>query len=112
MNPVFKPWRYVYFRILMWKLRDPRETTPVLVAGMATSVLLYLNGMLVLMVSNALRGRRLLPAEHLGNIGYAEFALALIATTALINLSWASDGKLARLSDEFSGRESEHRFQQ
>jgi hypothetical protein len=88
MHLILKPLRYVFYRILTWKIRDPRESTPVLVAGIATSVLLAFNCMLVAMVANALRGRPLLPHDKLSNGDYVAVGLAPIAMTGLMNVAW------------------------
>jgi len=109
MNLILKPLRYVFYRILTWKMRDPRETTPVLVAGIGTSVLLFFNCMLAVMVVNALRGRPLLPQGRIGNGVYLAVALALIVTTGLMNAAWIDKGNFARLSKEFSSQQTEHR---
>jgi hypothetical protein len=56
MHSIIKPFRYVFYRILTWKLRDPRAASPAMVAGGATALLLFFNGVLVLMLTRGLRG--------------------------------------------------------
>ena len=98
----FKPLRYVFYRILKSKLRGPRETTPVLVACIATSVLLFFNLMLAVMVINMRRGLDLLPKMHRSNLEYVLVALMLGVAVRLMYTAWVGDGKLAILSKEFS----------
>jgi hypothetical protein len=97
-----KPLRYVSYRILTWKLRDPSETTPILVACIATSVLLFFNLMLAVMVINVWRGIDLLPKMHRSNLEYVLVAAMLAVAVRLMYAAWIDEGKLAILSKEFS----------
>jgi hypothetical protein len=103
-----KPRRYVFYRILKSKLRDPRETTPVLVACIATSLLLFLNLMLAVMVINVWRGVDLLPKMQRSYSEYVLVALMLGVAVLLMYTAWVDDGKLAILSKEFSRDPADH----
>jgi hypothetical protein len=54
---LLKPIRYVYYRVLIYKMRDTREVIPVMIAGYTTTLLLVFNCMLVVMTVMASRVR-------------------------------------------------------
>ena len=101
MLPILKPIRYVFYRILAWKLRDRSENTPVLVAAIATSLLLFVNGLLALMVINDLSGRPLLPELHRGLVEYVTAAILLLTAAGVMNSVWVAKGNFERLQQEF-----------
>jgi hypothetical protein len=103
-----KPLRYVFYRILTSKLRDPSETTPVLVACIATSLLLFFNLMLADMIINAWRGVHLLATRS--GFAYVLVAVMLAVAVRLMYAAWVDDGKLAILSEEFSRDPAERNF--
>ena len=102
MLRILKPLRYVFYRILSWKLRDPRETTPVLVAGMATALLLFFNFLFAFMVANILMGHRVLPTQRLGNVEYVALGALFLMVVSMFNSAWVADGKFAELEKEFA----------
>jgi len=98
---MLKPIRYVYYRILLWKLSDRRENTPVLVAGLATSLLLTLNVMLTFMFINELSGRPPLPPLRFGLVAYLAGAIAFAAAAGAMNVAWVANGGFDKLQQEF-----------
>ncbi len=76
MRVLFKPVRYVFYRILTWKLRDPRESTPVVAASLVTVLLLWVNLLCATMITNAVRGRLLLADFPGGRVGLSAFAVS------------------------------------
>jgi hypothetical protein len=110
MHRTLKPIRYVFYRILMWKLSDARESTPIFVACMATSLLLFCNVLAAFMVANVLGGRDVLPKQRLGNVAYGVVAILLLVSSWLMNSAWVADGRFAKLEKEFmSGTERRER---
>ena len=104
-DPVLKPVRYVFYRILSWKMHDSRETAPVLVAAIATTLLLLLNAMLIFMTINAALDREILPAAKRSSL-FGPVAIILIASYFAMNSAWVANGRWNRLEAEFkaSGR--------
>jgi hypothetical protein len=99
--PLLKPIRYVFFRILTWKLKDYRESTPVLVASMATSVLLFFNVLLVAVLASVYQGRSIMPELH-RTIGlYLEVGAFFLLISWLMSSAWVANGNLAKLQREF-----------
>jgi hypothetical protein len=104
MHWLLKPIRYVFYRILAWKLRDSRESTPVLVAGLATTLLIVLNCTLVMMCAYGLRGGGpLLPTGHFGPLHYLVAAAVFFASSSLMNSVWVANEKFAKVQHEFAG---------
>jgi hypothetical protein len=99
--PILKPIRYVFYRILAWKLSDRRESTPLLVAGFATSLLLAFNGMLAFMVVNQLSGRPLLSKLHREPVEYVITALLFLTAAGVMNFVWVANGSFVKLQEEF-----------
>ncbi len=99
-NPVLKPIRYVFYRILTWKLRDARESTPVFVAELLTSMLLLINGLFVFMAVNAFHGRALLPLFKRSSM-YAPVTLFFGASCLLMNWLWVENGRWQSIQTEF-----------
>ena len=104
---LFTPIRYVFYRLLMYKLRDPQENMPVLVACLVTTLLLLINGMSAWMIVNFGRQPLLPPVDRLTfyAIGMPVELLAYL----LMRAAWVDNGNLDRLSAEFQpqGRVSE-----
>jgi hypothetical protein len=98
---ILKPIRYVFYRILVWKLRDVREDTPVLVAGLGTSLLLFLNGILAFMVINDLSGRALLPELHRGLVEYLTAAILFLTAAGVMGSAWFVNRNFDPLQQEF-----------
>ena len=104
MQTLLTPIRYVFYRLLVYKLRDPGETTPVFVASLATTTLLLFNVMSATMVVNHVAGRRdLLPS--LNNwTSYVVVAAIEMLGYLLIRSSWVDNGNYGRLTTEFRSR--------
>lgn len=99
---LLRPLRYVFFRILSWKLRDPRESTPVLVASLSTIVLLFFNLMVVTMLVNGFTGHPLLPPLRGGPGALsALLVFCFIVGHAAIRTAWIENARYALLRSEF-----------
>jgi hypothetical protein len=83
-------------------MRDTHESTPVLVAGIATTVLLIFNLMLAVMVANSLRGLRPLPEARMGNVQYLTVVALLIVSVGLMSSAWVANGNFTKLQMEFA----------
>ena len=104
MYILLKPIRYLFYRLLTYKLRDARETTPVLVACLATTGLLLFNLMSATMVVSYLAGRQdLLPALGRWTL-YAAIAVAAWLGYVAMRAAWVDNGNYARLVSEFQTR--------
>jgi hypothetical protein len=96
------PIRYVFYRILSWRLRDAHETTPVLVAALLTALVLYLNALFLLMVIRAIMHSELLPALPQNTVPlYAAGLVALVAWISLASGLWVNNGGYQALEHEF-----------
>ena len=103
MRKILKPLRYVFFRVLAWKLRSPREPTPVLAASLVTCVLLFLNVLGLTMAINIVLGRHpVLPSFPGGRaaLGALFLGCALVAHNAM-SAAWAEGEGYAQLLKEF-----------
>jgi hypothetical protein len=98
---LFKPIRYVFYRILTWKLNDPRESTPVLVATLGTSLLLFTNALLILMLYDDYSGREFLPSLHRTPRTYGVVAVLLASLAWPMYSAWVAKGNFAKLQREF-----------
>jgi hypothetical protein len=99
---VSAPVRYVFYQILSWKLRDSREDTPVLVASLATSILLWFNAVAAVMVWNGLLGRNsLLPLPYTRLELYGGAAVLLVVAHLAMARIWVDNGNYAKLVEEF-----------
>ena len=103
LHSIAKPIRYVFYRILSWKLRDAGENAPMLVAGMCTALLLWFNAMSLMMLGNALLHRESLLPRLPGTRfeQYAVAALLLFAFARVESKLWVENGKLEKLVAEF-----------
>lgn len=81
------PLRYVFYRILAWKLREQRESLPVLVAVGITVILLFYNLLAIVMIVNRLRGKSLIPDLPGGRIG---LGISLVLSLAIAYLAMRS----------------------
>jgi hypothetical protein len=107
MHRLLKPLRYVFYRILEWKLRDRREATPVLVAALATVLLLFLNVITATMLVNGFRGRLLLPNFPGGRIGLSGVLLiAFYLGYNMMRLAWVENGRYDQLEREFQSTDT------
>lgn len=96
------PLKYVFYRILAWKLRDPREPNPTLVAVLATVVLLFFNAGAGTMLINGFRGQPLLPDFPGGRIGLSVVVLLAFALGYNVMTSaWVDKGRFHQLEREF-----------
>jgi hypothetical protein len=103
MRRLLKPLRYVFFRVLVWKLRNPREPTPILVASLVTFLLLFFNVVGLTMIINIVMGRRpVLPAFPGGRPAMAVVFLgcAMLAYHTMSS-AWAQGSGYANLVKEF-----------
>jgi hypothetical protein len=99
---LLKPLKYVFYRILAWKLRDKRESLPVLVAAGATVLLLFFNLIAAVMILNRLRGHDLLPDPPGGIDGLAVFLLFSLAVGYLaMRYAWLDKSGFVELRREF-----------
>jgi hypothetical protein len=98
---ILKPIRYVFYRILMWKLHDRTEQMPVLATAGVTTLLLFSNAILALMTFNDLSGRPPLPEVHRGLVEYVTGAILALAVAGVMNSAWVADGKFDQLQREF-----------
>jgi hypothetical protein len=104
MRKVLKPLRYVFFRVLMSKLRDPSEPLPILVASTVTLVLLLFNVMGLTMIINIVMGHRdLLPAFPGGRPAMAVvFVGCALLAYHTMRSAWAQGTGYANLVKEFA----------
>jgi hypothetical protein len=109
VTPMFRPLRYVFFRILEWKLHDTQENTPLLVASLGTFVLLCSNAILVTMLVNGFMGRPLIPRVSMErNVSYVLLAAAAIIFTRLTSKAWVENGRYQQLLREFAKTTDHH----
>jgi hypothetical protein len=111
MLAITKPWRYVFFRTLTWKLRaSPDDPTPVLTAAFVTVLLLWANLVTSTMLFNVYLGRRpLLPKMHRTPELYFIAAAVALGFAWLVNRAWVANGRFDRLIAEFKPLEIQHR---
>ena len=107
---LLKPIRYVFYRILASKLRDSTESTPVLVAGTATSVLLGFNVLLIYMLVNCVWHGKPFPKGYNSNLVYALIVLSFLALNRMMTLAWVDNGKFDDLQREFAGGDPHRKF--
>jgi len=103
MRVLLRPMRYVFYRLLTWKLRDQRDSSPVLFASFATAILLSFNAMGVVIIVNIVRGYRPVLPDFPGGreaLALAAVAIGLLAYAAM-SAAWVQDGKFSRLVEEF-----------
>ncbi len=99
---LLRPLRYVFFRILSWKLRDPRESTPVVVASLSTIILLFFNLMAFTMLVNGFTGHPLLPPLRGGRGAQsALLAFCCIVGYSAMRTAWVQNGGYFLLQREF-----------
>jgi hypothetical protein len=103
MRLLLKPTRYVFYRLLTWKLRDLRDPSPVVFASFATFLLLFFNAIGMAIIVNIILGHR----PVLGNFPGGRGALAVVVlgggllAYAAMSAAWVQDGKFSRLVEEF-----------
>src|SRR5208282_1006157 len=108
---VTKPWRYVFFRTMKWKLRNPRDATPGLTAAFVTALLLYANLTTLIMIRNGLLGQSpLIPRLHRTPQLYAIGACLALGFAWLTNRAWVADGRFNKLIAEFEPLEIKRRL--
>ena len=99
---LLNPLKYVFYRILAWKLRDPRESTPVLVAALATVLLLLFNAVTATMLVNGFREQALLPDFPGGRFGLSAVVLLFfVIGYNLMKSAWVENGRYHQLEREF-----------
>src|ERR1700690_3095100 len=104
---ITKPWRYVFFRTMKWKLRDSRDPTPGLTAAYVMALLLFANLITLVMACNAWLGRsQPLPAIHRTPELYVVVGCLALAFGWITNRAWVADGRFARLVAEFESLQS------
>ncbi len=95
-----KPLRYVLYAVWRWKLKDPREQFPLLVATMSLALSLSFNVFAAVFAEEYLTGTRWL--NEMGRNQVASMALVMCITMFLIvHTSWVSNGKFAAVVSEF-----------
>jgi hypothetical protein len=111
MLAITKPWRYVFFRTLRWKLRDSRDLTPVLTAAFVLALLLWANLITCAMLFNGFLGQRqLLPNMHRTPELYLIAAGVALGFAWLVNQAWVANGRFDKLIVEFEPLEIKHRL--
>jgi hypothetical protein len=100
VNPALKPVRYVFYRILSWKLKHGHDSNPVLGATLTMSGLLILNAMLVGEVVLTRSGREW-PAVHRSLPLYFGAAGALLLMHMIMYYAWVAKGRFGALQAEF-----------
>jgi hypothetical protein len=97
---VLKPIRYVYYRVLMWRLKDGRDRTPTVTASIAVSLLLFLNAMLIGEILLTRAGRPW-PNIHRDLLTYASVSGALVLLHTAMYFAWVANGRFEGLRQEF-----------
>jgi hypothetical protein len=103
MHFLLRPLRYVFYRILEFKRRQP-GTVPVLVAAYLTVLLVMMNAAVLVMLVNGYRGMPLLPTSP-GRPppSFAVLVLAcLLGGYWVVNRMWVADRGYEKLQSEFS----------
>jgi hypothetical protein len=96
MNVITKPIRYVFYRVLKWKLTiSPADPTPVFTAVGVITLLLIFNLAAIQVVVNHLTG-------------YMVIAAAFAAMYYLTNKFWVANGHWPELCGEFEQLEKTH----
>lgn len=104
---LLRPLSYVFYRILAWKLRDPRESTPILIACLSTILLLFLNLLVVTMLVNGFRGHQLLPPFPGGRVGLSTALLLSFAVGySAMRAGWVENGRYSQLDKEFQSSDA------
>jgi hypothetical protein len=103
IHTILKPLRYVFFRVLTSKLRDPYDPTPVLTASLVTILLLFGNAVGLTMIVNATMHRTLLPPFPGGHValGGTILVTAVLGHRAM-SAAWVEGTGLANLAREFA----------
>jgi hypothetical protein len=105
MLTIAKPIRYVFYRIVTWKLKDPQEVLPALTAGVVTFVLLYANLFAPYFLFSHLNGQSTTWLIDYPGIGrgraYVVVGLMSLGFGRLITYLWIDNGRFAQLQTEF-----------
>ena len=100
MHLLARPIRYIYYRILVWKLHDATESTPVLAAGVVVTAVLSLNLLLIVEIVSIVCELPF-PVIQRDLQSYLLLGLAVLAVVGLMHSAWVSGGKFAELEKEF-----------
>ena len=95
-----RPIRYVYYRILVWKLHDPTESMPFLAAGSLVVMLLAVNSLLIVEIVVIVYGFGF-PVIERDLRNYVFLGVVGLAAVGLMHSAWASGGRFAELEKEF-----------
>jgi hypothetical protein len=107
MNVITKPIRYVFYRVLKWKLTiSPADPTPVFTAVGVITLLLIFNLAAIQVVVNHLTGRPLFGRPT--DADYMVIAAAFAAMYYLTNKFWVANGHWPELCGEFEQLEKTH----
>ena len=105
MLTIAKPLRYVFYRILTWKLRDSREALPVATAAVILLVLLDANFLAPYLLLSHLTGHSTSWLSEWLGIGrggaYVVAGVITLAFARLITYLWVDNGRLDQLVKEF-----------
>jgi hypothetical protein len=105
MLTIAKPLRYVFYRILTWKLRDPRETLPVATAAVILLVLLDANFLAPYLLLSHLAGRSTTWLSDWPGIGrggaYVLAGVITLGFARLVTYVWVDNGRFDQLVQEF-----------
>jgi hypothetical protein len=97
-----KPVRYLFYRVLSWKLHDEHDLTPALTASLSTLLFLSINVMTVAMLWNWWLGREPLPTLPANRVA---LCLVVIASGAVVHRVlkrlWVDNGRYNKLVQEF-----------
>jgi hypothetical protein len=107
MNVITKPIRYVFYRVLKWKLTiTPADPTPMFTAVGIVTLLLIFNLAAIQVVINHLTSRSLFgrPTET----DYILIVAAFAAMYYLTNKFWVANGYWSELCGEFEQLEKSH----
>ncbi len=101
MHTLLKPIRYVFYRILQFKLRDRQEPTPILVAALCTFLLLFFNAMGLMMTINIVLGRHpILPAVPWPALAAVVLAASIVGYQ-IMKSAWVERDGYSNLVREF-----------
>ncbi len=105
MLTIAKPLRYVFYRILTWKLRDSREALPVATAAFSLLVLLDANLLAPYLLLSHLTGRSTARLSNWPGIGrggaYVLAGVITLGFARLVTYVWVDNGRFDQLVMEF-----------
>jgi len=105
MLAITKPIRYVFYRILTWKLRDSREALPVATAAVILLVLLDANFLAPYVLLSHLTGRSTAWLSDWSGIGrggaYVLAGVITLGFARFVTYLWVDNGGFDQLVHEF-----------